>query len=94
MLFKRKISTDVALSTVTTRLAEDISALSQKKANAVSAFRAAANNLAQVNDSLQTEINHFDNLAAFIADKKAEAERMIADNNAVRGKIIDLIGEE
>lgn len=94
MLFKRKISTDVALSTVTTRLAEDISALSQKKANAVSAFRAAANNLAQVNDALQTEIDHFDNLAAFIADKKAEAERMVADNNAVRGKIIDLIGEE
>lgn len=86
--------TNAAMNKTMTRVVKDVHALSQRKENAVSAFRAAANNLAQINDELQDEVMYIKQLATFAAEKEAEAERMIADNNAVRGKIIDLIGEE
>lgn len=86
--------TNAAMNKAMTRVVQDVRTLSQRKDNAVSAFRAAANNLAQINGALQDEVIYIKQLAAFAAEKEAEAERMIADNDAVRGKIIDLIGEE
>lgn len=86
--------TNAVMNKAMNRVVKDVHALSQRKENAVSAFRAAANNLAQINNELQDEVAYIKQLAAFAAEKEAEAERMIADNDAVRGKIIDLIGEE
>ena len=86
--------TSAVMNKAMSRVVKDVHALSQRKENAVSAFRAAANNLAQINNELQDEVMYIKQLAAFAAEKEAEAERMIADNDAVRGKIIDLIGEE
>lgn len=45
--------TNAAMNKTMTRVVKDVHALSQRKENAVSAFRAAANNLAQINDELQ-----------------------------------------
>ena len=91
---KQVMTTEAALSAVTTRLVEDIDTLSAQKEDAVSAFRQTANKLESINAGLRTSVERLDHLAVFIAERKMEAEKMMVDNNAVRGKIIDLIGEE
>lgn len=89
----RKITPDQAISIVTTKLAGDISNLSVQQNRAVNTFRETVNDLEANNVALRTSVENFNNLMSFIQDKKAEAERMIENNETVRQKILDIIGE-
>lgn len=90
---KNKKMTGKALNAVTSRLATDIAVLAQQKNDALSVFRNTANQLEQINDELGESLENLSTLAAFIAEKKTDTELMMADNNAVRSKIIEIIGE-
>ena len=90
---KNKKMTGRALNAVTSRLATDIAALARQKDNALSVFRSTANQLEQINAELSESLENLSVLAAFISEKKTDTEAMIADNTAVRSKIIEIIGE-
>lgn len=92
-LKNRKITSEQAISIVTTKLAGDISNLSTQQTKAVNTFRETVNELEANNVALRTSVENFNNLMSFIQEKKAEAERMIVNNESVRQKILDIIGE-
>lgn len=89
----KKTTTEQAISIVTDKLTGDISNLSTQRTRAVNTFRETVNELESNNVALQASVDNFNKLMAFIQEKKAEAERMITDNESVRQKIIDIIGE-
>lgn len=89
----RKITSEQAISIVTTKLAGDISNLSTQQTKAVNTFRETVDELEANNVALRTSVENFNNLMSFIQEKKTEAERMIANNESVRQKILDIIGE-
>lgn len=75
------------------RLSSDIVELQDMKEYALSSFRSVANNLGGINENLKDKVDKLQSLISFATDKKGEAEKMINDNEAVRQKIIDIIGE-
>lgn len=89
-----KMSTDQILNETISKLTIDIFKLSVRRSKAVDTFRQTAEDLQSVNDGLKVSIDSFDRLRAFIEDKRSEAERMISDNENVRKKIFDIIGEQ
>ena len=81
------------ISQMTARLAGDIKNLSDRRENAVSTFRRTANDLDVINASLRQNIAEFDDLMKFISDQRGSAEQMVSDNERVKGKILEIIGE-
>lgn len=75
------------------RLSSDIVELQDMKESALSSFRSVANNFGGINENLKDKVGKLQSLIDFATDKKGEAEKMINDNEAVRQKIIDIIGE-
>lgn len=92
MLTKRS-STEQILKAATTKLAGDITALSMRRDSAVGVFRQTLNELDSVNLGLKSSIEKFDNLAAFITEQKTLAEAKVSDNEKIRAKIVEIIGE-
>ena len=89
----RKVTTEEAIAVATTHLADDITALSARKDNALSTFRRTANELAAINDGLRIKQGNLQELAAFIQEQENAASKMMADNDAVRSRILEIIGE-
>lgn len=81
------------IQTATTKITGDISALSEKRENALSTFRATANELGTINDSLRERQNNLLELANFIQTQTDATGKMIADNEAVRSRILEIIGD-
>lgn len=77
----------------TDRLYSDITDLKTMKDNALSSFRAVANNLGGINENLKDKVDKLESLISFAKEEKGVAEKMISDNGAVRKKILDIIGE-
>lgn len=77
----------------TDRLYSDITDLKTMKDNALSSFRAVANNLGGINENLKDKVDKLESLISFAKEEKGVAEKMISDNDAVRKKILDIIGE-
>ena len=75
------------------RLSSDIMDLQDMKECALSSFRAVANTLGGINENLKDKVDKLESLITFATDKKGQTEKMISDNDAVRKKIIDIIGE-
>lgn len=75
------------------RLVNDINCLQTDREDALSSFRMTANNLADINIHLNQKIQFFDGIVEQIAAQSKMAKQMVADNEAVRGKILDIIGE-
>ena len=98
-LFKKKEepvvikTTQEIIDDAVIRLSSDIVKLQDMKECALSSFRSAANNLGGINENLKDKVDKLQSLINFATDKKGEAEKMINDNEAVRQKIIDIIGE-
>ncbi len=92
-IMNKKTTIEQAIFIVIDKLAGDISDLSTQRTRAVNTFRETVNELEANNVALQASVDNFNKLMAFIQEKKAEAERMISDNESVRQKIIDIIGE-
>lgn len=60
---------------------------------ALSAFRQAATDLDNINSGLRDKINKFNDLTAFIDSQRSTASQIIEDNDKVRKRILDIIGE-
>ena len=75
------------------RLADDILVNTQRRENALSSFRRTANELADINEQLTTRKTFYETLTAALTDQKSQTDKMIADNEAVRKKILEIIGE-
>ena len=89
----KKVTTEQMLGKATDRLTSDIAMLTQKRDSTISMFRNTARNLEQINADLQVYAERFETLAAFAQAQKAEADKMIADNDKVRAKMLEIIGE-
>lgn len=93
MFSKKTLTTDQAIALATQSLANDIVGLSEQKEDAISVFRATANQLAAINSTLQIKVGNLNDIAKFIDEQSALANQMIGDNDKVRSKILDIIGE-
>lgn len=98
-LFKTKTepivvqTTQEMIDAATDRLYSDITKLEVMKNDALSSFRAVANNLGGINENLKDKVDKLESLISFAKEKKGVAEKIINDNDAVRKKILDIIGE-
>ncbi len=81
------------ISQTMTRIQTSESVLNTRTENALSAFRNAANALEQVNAAKRENVLTVNNLIDFLQTTRQTTEKTIADNDAVRGKILEIIGE-
>ena len=86
-------TTEEAINATTDRLASDITTLAGKRDVAMSAFRQAATDLDNINSGLRDKINKFNDLTAFIDSQRSTASQIIEDNDKVRKRILDIVGE-
>ena len=86
-------TTEEAINAATDRLASDITTLAGKRDVALSAFRQAATDLDKSNSGLRDKRNKFNDLTAFIDSQRSTASQIIEDNDKVRKRILDIIGE-
>ena len=86
-------TTEEAINAATNRLASDITTLADKRDVALSAFRQAATDLDNINSGLRDKINKFNDLTVFIDSQRSTASQIIEDNDKVRKRILDIIGE-
>lgn len=82
-------STEKITITAMEQLVNDINCLQSDREDALSSFRMTANNLADINIHLNQKIQFFDGIVEQITTQS----QMVADNDAVRNKILDIIGE-
>lgn len=89
----RKFTTEQSIKMASDKIAGDISSLLGRKEMAVSSFRRTANDLTIINSALGEKKAVLSELKEFIETQEAQATQMIADNESVRAKILDIIGE-
>lgn len=86
-------TTAQVVAAATTKLAGDISNLSTRRNHAISVFRQTAEDLGTINTQLAASVTQLDELVQFVQSERDTATKMIADNEHVRTKIFDIIGE-
>ena len=92
---KRRICpADETTTMAVNRLADDILILNERKESAISSFRHTAKELGSINESLNTRRQFYESLMETIEDQKNQTMKMMADNDNVRNKILEIIGEE
>lgn len=89
-MFKRM--TQVFFSAATLKIHRDIISLSTRRNKALSVFRKTAEKLGNINEELNVRVSQMDSLTALIAEEKNSAAQMIHDNEAVRSRMLDIIG--
>lgn len=87
------VSTESMMDSMTQRFESDIAELETQRVSALNVFRTTANKLNSINDKLTESVSNYDAMITVLEIKKQQAQKAIADNNAVRSKIIDIIGE-
>lgn len=92
-MMARAVTTEQIIESTTSKLASDINALSARKVRALSLFRQTAEELATVNGGLKQSLDALSGLQSFINEQTESTNKMIADNETVRSKILDIIGE-
>ena len=75
------------------KISDDINHLSTRKECAISVFRSTANQLASINSEMEEKMSELDTLADFIQHQKDIASKVVSDNENVRAKILEIIGE-
>ena len=75
------------------KISDDINHLSTRKACALSVFRSTANQLSSINSEMEEKMSELDTLADFIQHQKDIASKVVSDNENVRAKILEIIGE-
>ena len=86
-------TTEQILSKATAKIATDITSLGTRRSNAISAFRQTADELASINQGLNQALGSLETLQNFITEQTGITNQMISDNDNVRAKILDIIGE-
>lgn len=99
-LFKKKAAvvvtpptTEQVIASAKDKILKDIDVFSAQKDSALSVFRSTANKLEAVNKGLTNSVADLDKLKKFAEENKANVEKVISDNEAVRKKILDIIGK-
>lgn len=90
---KRNATTQQVMENAMLRIDKDAETISGVKQSALSIFSATMSKLERVNAECQQTIDQMNQLIAFANGQKQDAERMMADNNAVIGKMKEIIGE-
>lgn len=86
-------TTEKVIEMATSTLAGDINGLSAQRECALSAFRQTATDLDNINSGLRQKLGNLEALTAFINEQSELANQMIGDNDKVRTRILDIIGE-
>ena len=76
-----------------TKLDTDLHTIEAEKNAALSIFRQTATNLQNINQRLGTTVDNIENLIDYAQRSKNDVTKMMSDNEAVRSKIIEIIGE-
>lgn len=79
--------------TAADRITGEIADLWGERACALSSFRETANWLAEINSELEEKAALCGSLMAQLTRAQQEISRQCEDNDKVRGKILDIIGE-
>lgn len=87
-----KAISQLIFSAATLKLHRDIRVLSTRRNKALSIFRRTAEKLGIVNQDLTEKVAQMDTLTELIAAEKSSATQMIHDNEAVRTKMLEIIG--
>ena len=75
-----------------TALNKDVTLLDTRRQSALSVFRQTADSLFAINTQLNEKIATMDEIIKSIEVERENASKMVLDNDAVRSKIIDIIG--
>lgn len=86
-------TTEEVIASAKEKILGDIDTFSTQKDSALSVFRSTANKLEAVNKGLTNSVADLDKLMKFAEENKSNVEKIIADNEAVRKKILDIIGK-
>lgn len=86
-------TTEEAINAATSQLASEITTLADKRDAALNTFRQVAIDLDNINSGLRDKINKLNDLTAFIHSQHSIASQIIEDNNKVRKRILDIVGE-
>lgn len=86
-------TTEEVIASAKGRILDDIDTFSNQRDSALSVFRQTANKLEAVNKGLTKSVADLDKLKKFAEENKANVEKVISDNEAVRKKILDIIGK-
>lgn len=87
------MSTEKRVNKFRAKMANEIGALTARQNFAVSAFRQAANELESVNAGLAEQRSLLNGFADDLLTQVANLNTQIDDNDRVRAKILDIIGE-
>lgn len=86
-------TTEEAINVATNQLASEITTLADKRDAALSTFRQVVIDLDNINSGLREKINKLNDLTSFIHSQHSIASQIIEDNDKVRKRILDIIGE-
>lgn len=86
-------TTEQVIASAKDKILADIDEYASQKESALSVFRSTANKLETVNKGLSKSVIDLAKLINFAEEHKTNVEKIIADNEAVRGKILDIIGK-
>lgn len=86
-------SVDEQIKTAAGSIISDIQKLSNRRGSVLGSFRKTAEDLGVINSLLEERIKSLDYLSEVLKDQKATAEKMTLDNEAVKKRILDIIGE-
>lgn len=90
----KKVKTmEEVFSSALTKLDTDLHTIQAEKDAALGIFRQTATNLANINQRLGTTVDNIENLIDYAQRSKDDVTKMMTDNEAVRAKIIEIIGE-
>lgn len=91
---KKKIQTmEEVFNSALVKLDADLHTIQAEKDATLSIFRQTATNLNNINQRLGTTVDNIENLIDYAQRSKSDVVKMMADNEAVRAKIIEIIGE-
>lgn len=88
----KKITTQQAIDSAVQKLSADIAVLGNQKEDALAGFRGLVSNLETINATASEKVESLAILAGFIAEQTEAAEQIIADNERVRSKILEILG--
>lgn len=88
----KKITTQQAIDSAVQKLSADIVVLGNQKEDALAGFRGLVSNLETINAVASEKVESLAILAGFIAEQTEAAEQIIADNERVRSKILEILG--
>ena len=85
-------STQEMIASATKKIESDITSCSAQKDSALSVFRQTATKLEAVNKRLAVSLDDLSALMQFAQERKESVEQAITDNDAVKNKILEIIG--